>query len=88
MSYILFTWLYLTALSLTRGSFAFPLGNFRRQDTVTFAVEYPFSLQKLRFTGAGTFQISVFNDLHYGEGTDRRDRFGGYDVGIAVANAS
>jgi hypothetical protein len=27
------------------------------------------SFAPLRFTRDGTFQISVFNDLHYGEGT-------------------
>jgi hypothetical protein len=27
------------------------------------------SFAPLRFTADGTFQISIFNDLHYGEGT-------------------
>jgi hypothetical protein len=28
--------------------------------------------QDLRFTAQGTFQITIFNDLHFGEGEDNR----------------
>jgi hypothetical protein len=42
---------------------------------VTGAMAAPFltprqtSFAPLRFTANGTFQITIFNDLHYGEGT-------------------
>jgi len=58
---------------LVKSGLAAPTSKLRRQDDVTFAIEYPFDQQKLRFTRDGTFQISVFNDLHYGEGMSSHD---------------